>query len=171
MRKKEKHNQNKFYVKNCSICDATFYAKSNKAFFCSDSCKQQCYLIRKKNRIGYSGDANDGIILPVGTIPSQEMPENTLIFSGELKELIGKLSNYMSQVQIQEEMKFIERIKPIIDSKDWPASAVQLFTDDYFLEVMQINSRIYKLYAEKWESPDQNPLSDEYYLKGSNNPG
>ncbi len=146
------------YVKTCIICEFIFYPKSNKAIFCCDACKQRCYILRKKQREGYSGDPNKGVILPAGTIPSQEIPEEKLVYYGFKPEMLEALSNYVSRDNLPQEKRHIDQLESITDTMDWFVSSIQVFTDQFLLEVMRVNSRKYKLYAWKWDSENEKPF-------------
>ena len=155
----------KYNVKNielkCVICGKMYNANRNTSKFCSDHCKQICHSLRTQNRNGYFDDVNLGLKLDHATIPSQAMPESQLVFSGSKEELIKNLSSYVSSDQIKEELTHFNRIKSMVDSKDWFESSFQIFSETHLLEVMKINSFHYKLYASKWDSPDQNPFSNK----------
>jgi hypothetical protein len=137
--------------KRCAFCDSIFDPIRNTAIFCSDSCKQKCYLLRKKQKEeAYCGDPNEGKKLLPGTIPSQNEPEDTCVLSGDIESLYLKLKKYLSAEQLIEEKNYIESLKPISNTNDWFKSAIQIFTDDHILEVFRTTPIIYKLYAATW---------------------
>jgi len=156
--KKGRNNNVKNIEMKCVICGNIYNAKRKTSKFCSDNCKQICHSLRTQNRNGYFDDANIGVKLGHGIIPSQEMAESLLVFTGSKEELINKLSSYVAEDQILEEMKYLEGILPIVETKDWAESSVQIFTDTFFIEVMQINKTSYKLYAYEWKSDDEKPF-------------
>jgi len=159
--KTRKNNNVKNIEMKCVICGKVYYASRITSKFCTDTCKQVCYDLRNENKNGYFDDINKDVKLKPGTIPSQQMPESFLVLSGNKEEVIRKLSSYLSNDQIKEEMIHFNGVPAIVDSKDWFQSSFQIFSETHLLEVMKINSIHYKLYASKWDSPDQNPFSNK----------
>ncbi len=156
-----RNNNVKNIEMKCVICGKVYNANRNTSKFCSDTCKRVCYDLRTQNRNGYNDDVNLGLKLKPGTIPSQQMPESLLVLTGSKEEVIGELPSYISNDQIREELTHFSRIKSMVDSKDWFQSSFQIFSKTHLLEVMKINGNQYKLYASKWDSPDQNPFSNK----------
>jgi len=155
-----RNNNVKNIEMKCVICGKVYNANRNTSKFCSDTCKQVCYDLRTANKNGYFDDVNLGLKLKPGTIPSQQMPESFLVLSGNKEEVIRKLSSYLSNDQIKEEMIHFNGVISMVDSKNWFQSSFQIFSKTHLLEVLKINSFHYKLYASKWDSPDQNPFSN-----------
>jgi hypothetical protein len=160
--KSRKKNSVKNIERICVICGKDYYANRKTSKFCSDTCKQFCYDLRTQNRNGYNNDVNKGSKLVPGTIPSQQMSESLLVFTGSKEELLSILTSYLSNDQIKVELTYLENIQPIIDTKTWFASSMQIFTNIHLLEVMQINKMTYKLYAYEWESDDEKPFNTNY---------
>ena len=143
--------ENSHFGKRCAFCDSIFDSTRNTAIFCSDSCRQKCYLIRKKQKEeAYIGDPNEGKELPPGTIPSQNVPEDTCVFIGDRENLYLKLKKYFSEKQLIEEENYIEALEPISNTNDWFKSSIQIFTDDHILEVFRTTPFVYKLYTSTW---------------------
>jgi len=157
--KSRRNNNVKNIEMRCVICGKIYYAYRNTSKFCSDDCKQICHALRTANKNGYNGDVNMGVKLKHGSIPSQEMSESLLVFSGSYEELIRKLSSYISNDQLKEELAYIKDHRPIIDTMDWFESSPQILTNTHLLEIMQINKMTYKLYVYEWKSDDENPFS------------
>jgi hypothetical protein len=158
MKYKIKIANNKRYGKRCGYCDGNFYAKRATAIYCSDACKKQFNLEKSKNQKWYSHDPNQGIRLPLGTVTSWEMPENKLVFSGELASLYDALTNYLSPLLLTQEKENIEILEPYSDTQEWSESADQIFTDNNLIEVFRISTTIYKLYVWQWDSDKENPF-------------
>lgn len=139
--------------KSCAYCDETFYAKSISARFCSDSHKQRFFIVKKIiMQDTYCENPNKGKRLAPGTMPSQQMSEDEVIYTGSLDSLYLKLRSYIDDQQLHKEKIFIDRLKPIIESKDWHNSICQIFTDIEMMEVFRVTSRKYKLYRSPWKN-------------------
>jgi hypothetical protein len=149
---------NGYINKECAFCGKPFFAKSDKAKYCSDSHKVLFSQMVKKSHKWYCINPNEGKILPPGTVTSAEMSEENLIFIGCLYSLFEELIKYLSPVQFQTEKEYILNIPPFSSTKDWAMSANQIFTDDNNIEVFRITPTTYKLYLESWETDDENPL-------------
>jgi hypothetical protein len=159
MKSKRKPSKGKFIVKTCAFCGDTFYAKRNSAIYCTDSCKVKFFIRRTTTPQWYSHDPNEGKKLPPGTVTSWEMPEDKLVFTGELKQLYNELPNYMTSSQLIKEKEFIEKHKPFSETNEWIASASQIFTDENFIEVLRILPNRYKLYVMPWGEDNENPFN------------
>lgn len=99
MKLKGKISDSVLHAKNCAVCDRVFHTTSYNARYCSASCKRQFFKAKQKNQRWYSVDPNIGKTLPMGTITSWEIPEEKLVFSGDLESLYPKLSEYLSPEQ------------------------------------------------------------------------
>ena len=115
----EKNSNRIPYCKNCEYCNRIFYAKRNTAKYCSNSCRQKEYLSYKRFHQAYYQDPNKGKKIPPGTIPSFNMPEDELVFKGDLVNLYSKLSDYISDVQLIDEKDRIVVLKPFSKTKLW----------------------------------------------------
>ncbi len=159
MRNKRKKPEGKYIIKICEYCYAKFCAKRNTARFCCDACRS--YYYQEKHRIDHplGFDANEGKFLPAGTIPSQEMPEDKLIFIGDLASLYRELKQYItSPKELINEKESIEQLDPYSTTHDWEESITQIFTDEFFLEVFRIFPAEYKLYVWPWDDDNPNLL-------------
>jgi hypothetical protein len=159
MRNKQKANAKNLIVKKCAFCGNVFYAKRNTAIYCSDSCKVRFYLRKNTVPQWYDRNPNEGRKLPPGTITSWEMPEDKLIFRGDLNALHQILLNYLTPKQVLEEEKFFSIERPYSYTNDWCESASQIFTDNYLIEVFRIFPDEYKLYVWPWCEDSKNPFS------------
>ena len=145
--------------KSCTFCDDTFYAKSISALYCSDSHKQRFYTVKKKlTQDPYYDDINNGKRLAPGTMPSLDMPEDKVVFIGDLKNLQSKLAALLSEQQLMDEMRFINKLKPITVSLDWYDSYWQIFTEEDLMGVFRVSPKKYKLYIWPWESENEKPF-------------
>jgi hypothetical protein len=144
-------------AKKCAYCDGNFYAIRDTAIYCSDSCKKQFNLEKNKNQKWYSHDPNKGIRLALGTITSWEMPEDKLVFSGDLMSIHAELVDYVSPEQLTKEKESIEILKPFSETQELPESSIQIFTDTNFIEVFRISPAIYKLYVWPWGKDNEKP--------------
>ena len=148
---KKKHFDVNKIERICPLCGKVFYAKRQTAIYCSDTCKQTAYQLRKENRNGYEGDLNKNVKLPPGTITSQGSPESDFIFSGTLDELKQfLLENYLMEEDLEFEMKYVQKLKPICITQLWEDSSCQLHLNSHVIEVMFIHPGCYKLYAHVW---------------------
>jgi hypothetical protein len=138
--------------KECAFCSKPFYAKSDRAKYCSDSHKVLFSQMAKKSHQWYDKDPNEGKVLLPGTVTSWEMPEEKLVFIGNIKQLQSELSKYLFLKESIEESENIEKCKPFSVTGDWILSAVQIFTDENFMEVFRISPNLYKFYIWPWES-------------------
>ena len=145
-------------VKECAFCEDVFYAERNSATYCSDSCKEKFYLRKKTTPQWYDHDPNEGKKLPPGTVTSWEMPEDKLVFYGDLYSLYRKLAEFLSPKQLEEEKAFILNSQPYSKTSDWSESATQIFTDEYFMEVFRIFPDRYKLYVWPWGEDNEKPF-------------
>ena len=105
-----------------------------------------------------SHDPNEGKVLPPGTITSWEMPEDKLVFLGELVSLYCKLTAYVSPDQLTKEKEYIDTLKPFSETKEWLESSIQIFTDNDFMEVFRILPAVYKLYVWPWGDENEKPF-------------
>lgn len=149
---------NEYNKKECAFCGEPFYAKNDKAKYCSDSHKVQFSQMVKKSHQWYSHNPNEGKVLPIGTVTSWEMPEDKLVFSGEMASLYYELAAYVSPEQLTQEKEYIEALKPFSETKEWTESSVQIFTDENFMEVFKILPSVYKLYVWQWGSDNEKPF-------------
>ena len=139
--------------KECAFCDRVFYAKKNTATFCKDSHKQLFFNVKKIIiQDPYFENPNKGKRLAPGTMPSQQMSEDEVIFTGSLDTLYLKLRNYIDEQQLRKEKIFIKGLIPIMESKDYHDSICQIFTDIEFMEVFRVTRRKYKLYRSPWKN-------------------
>lgn len=139
--------------KECAFCDRVFYAKRNTAAFCKDSHKQLFFNVKKIIiQDPYFENPNRGKRLASGTMPSRQMSEDEVIFTGSLDTLYHKLSYYLDERQLRKEKILINGLKPIMESKDWHDSICQIFTDLEFMEVFRVTSSKYKLYRSPWKN-------------------
>ncbi|KPK82816.1 MAG: hypothetical protein AMS27_13935 [Bacteroides sp. SM23_62_1] len=68
-------------------------------------------------------DPNEGKILAPGTIPSEEIPEDKLVFTGDLASLYRILGSYvLSHEDLADEKKFIEKLDPYSETNSWDKS-------------------------------------------------
>ena len=156
MRNKRKKPDGIYIVKICEYCNAKFYAKRNTAKFCCDACRVYNYLEQHRTDNPFGEDPNKGKLLAPGTIPSQEMPEEKLVFMGDLASLYRELAGYItSQIEFQSEKGLIEQIDPYSKTNDWRDSMTQLFPDGYFIEVFRVLPAEYKLYV--WSEENNYP--------------
>jgi len=80
-----------------------------------------------------------------GTIPSEEMPEDKLVFIGDLASLYRKLKNYvLSTEDLITEKESIEKLDPYSETNSWDKSMTQIFTDEYNIEVLRVLPAEYK---------------------------
>jgi hypothetical protein len=159
MRNKRKKPDGIYIVKICEYCNAKFYAKRNTAKFCSDSCRVYSFLEKHRvdHPLGY--DVNEGKILPPGTIPSFEMPEDKLVFTGDLASLYNELIfNYLTPSELTEARERIEQLEPYSIGNDWFESSSQIFTDMHLIEVFRIFPAEYKLYVYPWGDDNPKPF-------------
>lgn len=150
--------ENRSIAKACKFCYRTFYAKRESAKYCSDSCKVRYNREFNCNRNWYSHDPNAGRVIPAGTVTSWEMPEDKVIFRGDIENLYQKMSDYLSDIQLQNESTYIENLKPFSESKEWLKSTSQIFTKTDFIEVLRVSSKEYKLYVWPWDMDNENPF-------------
>ncbi len=159
MRNKRKKPEGQYIIKICEYCNAKFYAKRNTARFCCDACRS--YYFQKKHKTDHplGFDANEGKILPPVTIPSHEMPEDKMIFIGDLAPLYIELDIYVtSPEELATEKDFIEQLDPYSITNDWGESMSQIFTDEFFIEVFRIFPAEYKLYVWPWGADNPKPF-------------
>jgi len=113
---------------------------------------------RSDNPFGY--DPNEGKILAPGTIPSQEMPEDKLVFTGDLASLYRELADYFnSSEEVNENRDSIEKLEPYTTTGDWVKSMTQIMTAEYFMEVFRILPADYKLYVWPWGEDNPKPFN------------
>jgi hypothetical protein len=148
MRKKDMVNKSNLIIKTCLFCRKTFYAKRDSAKYCCESHKVQYNNWVKTTYYDY--DPNEGKVLPPGIIINPNIPEDNLIFQGDKDSLYRKLLESMTEEQLFHEKEFIEELTPFSTVKNWLKSSAQVFTDEYFMEVMRISQQEYKLYKESW---------------------
>ena len=158
MNKKQRVANNKLIVKKCAFCGTDFYAKRISAVYCSDTCKEKFYLRRKNTPQWYSSNPNEGNKLPPGTITSWVMPESKLVYKGDILPLYRDLSQLLSKDIIEEETEYIQNLRPYSETNDWQKSSVQIFTDEYFMEVFRIFQNEYKLYMWPWGDDNEKPF-------------
>ena len=159
MRNKRIEPKGKYIIKICEYCNAKFYAKRKTARFCCDACRVYYYLEKHRTDNPFGYDPNEGKILPPGTIPSQEMPENKLVFIGDLASLYRELINYTtSPEEFNNEKEFIEQLDPYSITNDWGVSMTQIFTDEFYIEVFRIFPAEYKLYVWPWGDDNPKPF-------------
>ena len=127
--------------KECAFCSKPFYAKSDRAKYCSDSHKVLFSQLVKRSHQWYSHDPNDSKVILPGTVTSWEMPEEKLVFVGDLLQLKSELSTYMSPEQLTKEILNIEENKPFSETKEWLESTDQIFTQENFIEVFRLGSK------------------------------
>jgi len=159
MRNKRKKSDGKYIIKICEYCNAKFYAKRKTAKFCCDACRVYNHQEqhRSDNLFGY--DPNKGKLLAPGTIPSQEMSEDKLVFFGNLASLYHELKNYIKSPEIlTNEKEFIEQLDSYSITDDWRVSMTQIFTDEFSIEVFRIFPAEYKLYVEPWGDDNPKPF-------------
>ncbi len=151
MRNKRKKPKGQYTIKICEYCNAKFYAKRNTARFCCDACRSYYFQEKHKTDHPLGFDANEEKILPPGTIPSQEMPEDKLVFIGDLSSLYRELKNYIASTEeLTNEKEFIEQLDPYSITNDWRVSMTQIFTDELDIEIFRIFPAEYKLYVLPW---------------------
>ncbi len=156
MRNKRKKPDGNHIIKICEYCNAKFYAKRKTARFCCDACRVYYFLENHRTDHPFGYDANEGKILPPGTIPSQEMPEDKLVFIGDLSSLYRELKNYItSPEELTNEKEIIEQLDPYSITNNWAVSMTQIFTDELDIEIFRIYPAEYKLYV--WPRGDDNP--------------
>lgn len=152
MNRKQKIKGNNLIVKNCAFCGDVFNGKRKTAVFCSDLCRIKFHMRKTTTPQWYADDPNEGKKLPPGTITSWEMPEDKLVFMGDLTSLFGELTHYLSLEQLLEEREFILKNRPFSETSEWCESAEQIFTDENFMEVFSIFPDKYKLYVWPWDN-------------------
>jgi len=154
--KRIKPNTN-YIIKRCSYCNGIFYAKRTTAKFCSDT--HRIYSHKEKNRsANYFGeDPNEGAWLPPGTIPSNDMPESKLVFTGDLASLLVEISEYLTKEELDRKLESILGLPPYSETKSWEDSSEQIINNEYYLEVFRILIADYKLYV--WPEEDNNSNS------------
>ncbi len=146
-------------IKKCGYCNKKFNAISKKAVFCSNSCRQLFYVMKKTHiQSGYSGDVNEGVKLAPGTIPSQEMPESKLIFKGNFTNLNLKLRELVLEDQLQNEQQYLKKLKPFMQVRDWFESSVQIIIEEDYMEVFRIRKNTYKLYLRPFWDDNEKPF-------------
>ena len=159
MRNKRKKPDGKYIIKICDYCNAKFYAKRITARFCCDACRVYNHLEqhRTDNPLGY--DPNEGKLLAPGTIPSEEMPEEKLVYKGDLASLYRELKSYItSSIEFIEEKKIIEQLDPYSRTNDWAVSMTVMFSEEYFIEVFRVLPTEYKLYVWPWGDDNPKPF-------------
>ena len=156
MRNKRKKPVGKYIIKNCEYCNAKFYAKRKTAMFCCNTCRVYNHLEKHRSDNPFGYDPNRGNILAPGAVPSQEMPEEKLVFMGDLASLYRELKGYFSSPnEFQSEKELIEQLDPYSITNSWGESMTQLFPDGYFIEVFRVLPTEYKLYV--WPEEDNYP--------------
>lgn len=159
MRNKRKKPEGQYIIKICEYCNAIFYAKRNTARFCCDACRSYYFQEKHKTDHPLGFNTNEGKILPPVTITSQEMPEENMIFIGDLASLYIELDNYVtSPEELAKEKDFIEQLDPYSITNDWRESMSQIFTDEFFIEVFRIFPAKYKLYVLPWGADNPKPF-------------
>lgn len=146
---KAAHQELKNYVKNCAYCYANFYAKRDSGIFCSNTCRQKFYLMKKAHiKNGYPENPNLGIQLPPGTIPSHEMAEEMLIFQGNLLEIYEELKKYLAPHDLIREIDCAQNLNPFNMTLDWNESHFQIFSGNDYIEIFRIHPKIFKIYKD-----------------------
>jgi hypothetical protein len=158
MKAKKAKSINGCFIKECAFCCKPFFAKTDRAKYCSDSHKVQFSQMVKKSHQWYNIDPNEGKIVLPGTVTSWEMPEEKLVFTGNLIQLNSELAKYMSREQLTVEKEYIENRKPFSETKEWIKSATQIFTEENFMEVFRILPIEYKLYVWPWGEDNEKPF-------------
>ena len=159
MRNKRIKPEGQYTIKICEYCNAKFYAKRNTARFCCDACRSYYFQEKHKTDHPLGFDANEGKILPPGTIPSQEIPEDKLVFIGDLSSLYREIKNYIASTEeLTNEKEFIEQLDPYSITNDWQESMSQIITDEFFIEVFRIFPVEYKLYVWPWGADNPKPF-------------
>jgi len=159
MTTKEKIIDSVLTTKHCAFCNSVFHSVSHSARYCTEKCKQEFFKEKKKNQKWYDIDPNRGKSFPLGTITSWEIPEEYLVTECDINTLLGNLLDYLHPNQLIEERHFILDLKPYSEEGDWFKSSVQIFTNNYFMEVLRAYPERYKLYVKPWESDDEKPFS------------
>lgn len=147
MKLKNEISDSVFNAKNCAVCNSVFHTKSHSARYCSTSCKKLFFKAKRKNQRWYNVDPNRGKTFPMGTITSWEIPEDKLVFSGELETLFQKLSEFISPEQFANEKERILKLQPYSETGEWYDSSVQIFIEENFMEVFWISPKVYKFYV------------------------
>lgn len=147
-----------YTMKKCAFCFNEFHSKSHSARYCSTSCKTQFFKEKNKNQRWYITDPNRGKTFPLGTVTSWEIPEDKLVFTGDLESLIPKLSEFVPSEQLAKEMACILKLKPYTKTGEWQDSSVQIFTDEYLIEVFLITWKVFKLYVWLWGVTNKKPF-------------
>ena len=158
MKLKSEISDSVFNAKNCAVCDTVFHTKSHSARYCCISHKRKFFKEKKKNQRWYDIDPNKGKTFPLGTITSWIIPESKLIFTGDLKTLYHKLSDFIFPEQFTEEKNYILKLKPYSETDEWYDSSVQIFTDENFMEVFWISPEVYKFYVWPWDNDNEKPF-------------
>ncbi len=159
MRNKRKKPNGKYIIKICEYCNAKFYAKRNTARFCCDACRVYNHLEQHRTDHPLGNDPNEGNLLAPGAIPSQEMPEEKLVYIGDLASLYRELKCYItSPVEFNKEKEFIEQLDPYSMTNDWEISITQIFSEEYFIEVFRVLPSEYKLYVWPWGDDNPKPF-------------
>ncbi|MFC2080364.1 hypothetical protein ACFLRQ_02705 [Bacteroidota bacterium] len=154
-----KKNTVKKLRKTCVVCEAIFYAKTDRAFFCCNSCKQKFHFTKKAIiNDTYFVNPNHGRKLPAATLPTLQFPEDKKIFEGDYTGLKEHLLKYISIQDYINEKIYIDGLIPVVKSKDYCESSCQIFSDTYFMEVFRINNNFYKFYGWKWGPDNEKPF-------------
>jgi hypothetical protein len=158
MRINHKKKSEKSIVKKCLFCNEVFYAKRDSAKYCSDSHKVQFHNEVKWAKENYYNDPNEGKVLPPGTIPSWNMPEDKLILTGNKESLIKELSEKLSEIELANEILLIENLVPFSVSATWLKSSTEIFTDIEYIEIIRLLPDQYKLYIWAWGDDNEYPF-------------
>ncbi len=87
------------------------------------------------------------------------MPEDKLVFIGDLASLYFELDNYeTSPNELTKEKDLIEQLDPYLITNDWGESMTQIFTDEFSIEVFRIFPAEYKLYVWPWDADNPKPF-------------
>jgi hypothetical protein len=146
MKVKHYKKSEKSIVKICLFCDKVFYAKRDTAKYCSDLHKVKFHNWIKWAKENYYDDPNEGKVIPPGTITSWNMPEDKVILSGNKESLINVLSEKLSEIELANEILFIENLIPFSVSSAWLKSSIEIFTDNEYIEIIRVLPDQYKLY-------------------------
>lgn len=74
MGKRRKTTKPNIIVKKCVVCGAKFYAFRSTAKYCSDACRMQAYLERKKMQKADGGVLEEDRSVLVSKKPGSELP-------------------------------------------------------------------------------------------------
>jgi hypothetical protein len=100
-------------------------------------------------------DPNEGKRLPPG---SWNMPEDRLVFFGNINQLHKELLKYLSALQLIKEIQNIISLLLFSKTREWFVSSTQILTNENMMEVFRTLPEVYKLYVWPWGEDNEKPF-------------